>query len=94
MDKIQVKPMNLEDAKKLGIDTWSEWSCEASTFDWYYDESETCYVLEGDVIVTTTDEKVHIKENMLATFPKGLECTWEVRRPLKKLYTFNFQGRK
>lgn len=90
MDRIKVEPMDLKEAKELGIDNWSEWSCEISTFDWYYDDSETCYIIEGDVIVTTADEKVHIRENMLVTFPKGLECVWEVRKPLRKMYTFNY----
>jgi uncharacterized cupin superfamily protein len=90
MPRIKVKPMTLEEAKKLGIDSWGRWECEPSKFDWEYDEQETAYVFEGDVIVTTPEEEVHIKENMLVSFPAGLKCTWDVRKTIKKAYTFNF----
>ncbi len=36
--------------------SWPTWGCPASKFDWYYDQTETCYVLEGRVIVTPTGE--------------------------------------
>lgn len=90
MKKIKIENMEYREAKKLGIEDWSQWSSEVSNFDWYYEETETCYILEGEVIVTTSEERVHIREGMLVTFPKGLECVWDVRRPLRKKYIFNF----
>lgn len=83
--------MPLEEAQKLGIDTWNRWECEPSKFDWEYSEQETAYVFEGDVIVTSGEEVTHITENMLVSFPKGMKCTWEVRKTIKKVYTFNFE---
>ncbi|WP_242863220.1 cupin domain-containing protein [Caloranaerobacter ferrireducens] len=91
MESIKIKKISLEEAKKLGIDSWSHWECEPSTFDWEYDEQETAYVFEGDVIVTTPEQTVHITDNMLVSFPKGLKCTWEVRKKIRKVYTFNFE---
>jgi hypothetical protein len=90
MDKIITKKMGIEEAKKLGIDNWSRWECEPSVFDWEYDEQEIAYVFEGDVIVKTPEQTVHITDNMLVSFPKGLKCTWEVNKTIKKVYTFNF----
>ena len=90
MSKIVTKPMSIEEAKKLGIDSWSRWECEPSIFDWEYDEQETAYVFEGDVVVTAGDEKVHITGGMLVSFPKGMKCVWEVRETIKKAYTFNY----
>ncbi|KAB3534086.1 cupin domain-containing protein [Alkaliphilus pronyensis] len=90
MNKIKLYEIKLNDAKELGIDTWNRWQCEESSFDWEYPEEETAYVYEGEVIVTTTDERVHIKENMLVTFPRGLKCHWEVKKRIDKVYTFNF----
>ncbi|MBZ4646129.1 MAG: hypothetical protein JG777_1618 [Clostridia bacterium] len=90
MNKIITKTMSLEEAKKLGIDSWNRWECEPSIFDWQYPEQETAYVFEGDVIVKTSDQEVHITNGMLVSFPKGLKCTWEVRKTIKKAYTFNF----
>ncbi|NMA94890.1 MAG: DUF861 domain-containing protein [Clostridiales bacterium] len=89
MSKIDIELLDLESAIKLGIDNWSEWGCEVSKFDWYYDKSETCYILEGDVLVITDHEKVHIRDGMLVTFPEGLKCIWDVRKPIKKKYIFN-----
>ncbi len=92
MDDIKIRHLTMEEAKELGIDNWNTWECEPSTFEWYYDESETFYVLDGYVVVITSTERIHIEKNMLVTFPKGLECTWEVRKPIKKAYTFNFES--
>lgn len=89
MTKIKTKPMSLEEAKRLGIESWSRWECEPSKFDWEYPEQETAYVFEGDVIVTAGDEVAHIKGNMLVSFPKGMKCIWDVRKTIKKAYTFN-----
>src|SRR5512132_2911837 len=33
------------------------WSKEVSVFDWKYDATETCYVMEGEVKVTTPEGK-------------------------------------
>ena len=53
MAKIEIQKMDLEEARKLGIDSWSSWECEPSTFDWSYPAAETAYVFEGDVVVMT-----------------------------------------
>ena len=91
MAEIVTKKMSLDEAKKLGIDSWSRWECEPSTFDWSYAEEETAYVFEGDVIVTADSKQTHITGGMLVTFPAGMSCTWEVREKIGKVYTFNFK---
>ncbi len=91
MARIETEKMDLEEARKLGIDSWSRWECEPSKFDWSYPGSETAYVFEGDVVVTTPEEKVNITGGMLVTFPAGLSCTWEVRKKISKVYTFDFR---
>lgn len=88
MEKITVTPMTKEDARKLGIDGWSEWSCKPSVFDWHYNDKETAYVFEGDVIVKAYGEETHITPNTLVVFPKGMDCVWEVREKIKKVYKF------
>ncbi len=81
-----VKPTN-EELKKLGVKSWPEWSCEVLRFPWEYDEDETCYILEGRVIVETEDgEKVEIKKGDLITFLKGLKCVWDVKERIRKVY--------
>jgi uncharacterized cupin superfamily protein len=74
---------------QLGVTNWSTWSKEVSTFPWTYSEQEVAYVLEGEVTVTPQGgEPVHFGKGDLVTFPSGLACTWEVKKPLRKHYRF------
>ncbi len=66
------------------------WSAGESMFDWEYDSAETCYIVKGDIRVTTPEgEVVTIGPGDLVTFPKGLRCQWEIRAPVLKHYRFN-----
>jgi uncharacterized cupin superfamily protein len=74
---------------KLGVFQWPIWTKEASEFPWTYDESETCYLLEGDVIVTPEEgEAVHFGKGDLVTFPAGMSCTWKIIADVRKHYQF------
>ncbi len=43
------------------------------------DEQETCYFLEGSVVVTPANgEPVQIGKGDLVTFPEGMDCVWEI----------------
>ena len=86
--RIERQPLP-EKLEKLGVADWPVWSKEISTFPWTYDCAETCYVLEGEVVVTPDGgEPVEIHAGDLVIFPTGLSCTWEVRRPIRKHYNF------
>lgn len=74
---------------ELGVREWPLWSKEASTFPWAYDCEETCYFLEGEVVVTPEGgAPVKMGQGDLVTFKTGLACRWQVIRPVKKHYTF------
>ncbi|MFP3868475.1 MAG: cupin domain-containing protein [Desulfobacteraceae bacterium] len=89
MAKITVEKPSPEQLKSLGVENWSPWECEPSTFDWSYDTDETAYVKEGLVTVRCPDgEAVEIKAGDLVKFPQGLSCTWEVKQTIRKLYKF------
>jgi hypothetical protein len=88
MGKISVKKASEQELKKLGATKWPIWTCGVSTFDYHYDDKETCYVLEGDVTVTAGDEKATFGPGDLVVFPQGLDCVWNVRAPVKKHYKF------
>lgn len=76
-------------AQLAEMKTQPTWSAETSVFDWEYDATETCYVLEGQVRVTTPDgEAVEFGKGDMVTFPKGLSCTWDVRKPIRKPFRF------
>lgn len=73
----------------LGVFSWPIWTKEVSTFPWTYDASETCYFLEGEVVVTPEDgNAVSMRKGDLVTFSAGMSCTWEIRSAVKKHYSF------
>lgn len=75
--------------KEIGTYTWPVWTKEKSEFPWTYDEEETCYFLEGDVIVTPdAGEPVNMGKGDLVIFPKGMSCTWKIKEAVKKHYKF------
>mmetsp|Transcript_81680 Transcript_81680/g.264649 ORF Transcript_81680/g.264649 Transcript_81680/m.264649 type:complete len:147 (+) Transcript_81680:118-558(+) len=92
---ITVEKMSKAEAdKKYGISSWGTWGCGVSKFDWVYSGTETAYLLEGEVTVTPTGEwasadPVEIEAGDLATFPDGMTCVWDVRKPIKKHYNFS-----
>jgi len=71
---------------------WDFWQCDPSTFDWEYFNTETCYIIEGQVTVRTESDEENIEIDIeagdLVTFPKGLKCVWDVKKPIRKVYTF------
>jgi uncharacterized cupin superfamily protein len=86
--KVERKP-SPERLRELGVESWPIWTKEVSKFPWSYGEPETCYFLEGEVVVTPeSGEPVTVGEGDLVTFPTGMACTWDVRRPVRKHYTF------
>ncbi|HEU4707895.1 MAG TPA: cupin domain-containing protein [Methylophilaceae bacterium] len=75
--------------KELGVNGWPTWSKEVSKFPWSYTDQEVAYVLEGEVVVTPNGgEPVSFGAGDLVTFPSGMSCTWEVKKPLRKHYRF------
>ncbi|KLO24545.1 cupin [Marinitoga sp. 1155] len=74
--------------EKLNVEKWPIWEKEISTFDWYYDDSEVCYILKGKVIVHTKNGDYTIEKGDLVRFRKGLSCTWEILEDIKKHYNF------
>ena len=86
--KIKVEKPSQDRLKELKVLSWSIWTKEASSFDWHYDEKEVCFFLEGEITVKTPDETVSFGKGDLVTFPKGLSCTWNVRKDVRKHYKF------
>lgn len=90
MDEITIEhnpsPAKLE---VIGVYDWPLWSKEISEFPWQYQVKETCYLVEGEAVVTPTGgAPVTIKRGDLASFPAGMECRWDIRRAVKKHYRF------
>ncbi len=86
MTEIKIEKPSEERLKELGIDKWSLWGCEPSTFEWSYSSNEDCYILEGRAKVKTVSEEVEFKKGDVVQFPKGLKCTWIVIERIRKAY--------
>ncbi|KXZ41886.1 hypothetical protein GPECTOR_252g633 [Gonium pectorale] len=89
--KIFVQRQPGEDVLKAkGVRSWPTWGCGVSKFPWTYQEPETCFILEGRVVVTPNGgEPVEVAAGDLATFPAGMSCTWDVKAPINKHYNFH-----
>jgi uncharacterized cupin superfamily protein len=88
MAEIQVYKPNEEELVELGVRSWPIWTCEPSTFDWHYDDKETCYLLEGQVSVKTDHGEVSFGAGDMVVFPQGLSCVWQVSEGVRKHYKF------
>ena len=87
--KIEIEKPTTEHLEKIRVSSWPIWEKEISRFDWRYDSTEECYLLEGEVVVETEDgEQVKFGKGDFVTFPKGLSCIWDVKVPVKKHYNF------
>ena len=69
-------------------ESWPIWEKGASTFPWDYDEQETCLILEGRAVVKTPDVAIEFGAGDYVVFPKGLTCTWEIKKKIRKHYKF------
>ncbi len=64
--------------------------CEESSFEWTYEDKETCLLLEGEVTVTPDGgELVKFGAGDLVVFPAGMDCRWDVHKLVCKHYLFS-----
>jgi len=89
MSEIIVKQLSENEIQEKRIRSWSTWSCDKSEFPWEYSEKESCYIMEGQVEVTTeSDETVSFGPGDFVVFPQGLKCTWKVNQAVYKYFLF------
>lgn len=88
MGNIDVRKPDEAEVESMGIRSWPIWTCAPSTFDWHYEEKETCLILEGRVTVHTEGGDTSFGAGDLVVFPAGLACTWEVQEAVRKHYQF------
>lgn len=89
MSKVIIEKLSEKEMEELGIPTWPIWEKEISKFDWTYEANEQCYIIEGDVIVMTDEGSFRIVAGDYVSFAKGLVCTWDITKPIKKYYNFS-----
>lgn len=86
---IKIEKANSETISQLGATRWPIWTKEISEFPWSYEQTEICLILEGEAIISQPDgNDVTIKAGDLVTFQAGLNCSWNIRKAIRKHYTF------
>lgn len=86
--EVTVQKLGDAELKKKGVFSWPVWQKEVSRFDWEYDSIEECYFLEGQVTVEYEGKAVSFGKGDFVTFPKGLACVWDIKKPVQKHYNF------
>ena len=69
---ITIQKLTEKELESNGVFQWPIWTCEISEFPWSYTSTETCYIINGKVQVTTTLETVTFGSGDLIVFPSGL----------------------
>ena len=88
MANIIIEHLGEDEINQRDIRNWPVWEKEISRFDWLYNGDEECLILEGEVIVETSEGDITIKKGDFVTFKSGLECIWDIKIPIKKYYNF------
>ena len=74
---------------ELGIKNWPIWTCEASSFDWTYDDKETCLLLEGEVtVIPEGGDPVKFGARDLVVFLAVINYRWYFHKVVRKHYRF------
>ena len=85
MEEIRIEKPEKKKLEEMNVENWPIWEKEVSTFDWHYDDRETCYILEGKVRVEPKDgEAVEFGPGDMVTFPEGMDCVWKISQPVRK----------
>jgi uncharacterized cupin superfamily protein len=84
---MKVKKPTQEEIKQT--ENWGTWEKEISEFPWFYDEKETCYIIEGKAeVYKDSGEKICFEKGDWVEFEKGLSCTWKITKDIKKKFVF------
>jgi uncharacterized cupin superfamily protein len=89
MATVIIEKLTEEEIARRGIRSWPVWEKEVSRFSWTYDGEEQCLILEGDVVIETSDGNFTLKPGDFVMFEDGLECVWDIRSAVKKHYHFS-----
>ena len=74
--------------KESEIKKWTIWTCIISSFDWTYNDKESCLLLKVEVTQLLGGEPVSLDEGDLNIFPKGKNFRCDVHKGVRKHYRF------
>ena len=88
MAKVIIQRLTSQEIEERQIKKWPIWEKEVSRFDHSYKGDEECLFLEGDVVIETKESNYTISPGDFVIFQDGLQCVWDIKRPVKKHYNF------
>ena len=88
MEKVIIQKLDESEIKERQIRKWPIWEKEVSRFNYVYDGDEECLILEGEIVIETSEENYTILPGDFVVFKDGLECIWDIKKPVKKHYNF------
>jgi uncharacterized protein len=88
MELVIIQKLAEAEIAERQIRKWPIWEKEVSRFSHAYDGDEECLFLEGEVIIESAVGNYTILPGDFVIFKDGLECTWDVKKPVKKHYNF------
>jgi uncharacterized cupin superfamily protein len=62
------------------------WACSPGVFDLKFGWDEMAYLLEGELVIESGSEKVHLLPGDFFFSPQGTEARWIVRKAIKKVF--------
>jgi uncharacterized cupin superfamily protein len=81
---VEIRPCSPEERTQALL--WPVWSCEPSSFEWGYDDTETSLILEGEVMLEAMGKEWRFGAGDWVVLPKGLACRWNVLKSVRKHY--------
>jgi uncharacterized cupin superfamily protein len=88
MAKVIIQRLTPQEIGERQILKWPIWEKEVSRFEHRYDGAEECLFLQGEVVIETKESNYSISPGDFVIFQDGLECIWDIKRPVKKHYNF------
>ena len=85
--KMKKKIPTEEDLNRLDVESWGTWSKEVSEFDWSYDDTETCYILDGEVEVIISNKPIQLKKGEIVIMPANEPHALKAGKRFKILLT-------
>lgn len=88
MANIVITKLTEEEIQKRGVKRWPIWEKEISRFEWNYEDTEECLILEGEVTIEIAGKKTEVKAGDFVTFPGGLNSICDIKKTIRKHYHF------
>ena len=75
-------------AESAAAEGWTGWSCQPSSFEWGYADTEVSVIVEGEAVIEAMGQEFRVKAGDWLKLPKGLACRWTVTGAMRKYYRY------